>query len=137
MIIGAVDTAVGIIGSLTQHPKDPERRAMADSLYQQAINGNAEALRHLDCLSGSQTYAAEYNALQPPGCGFATESTRAYARGLLAKAKAQLGAGDVIRNDVNPALRTAGLQIVPTFDLSFWLLAGAALVGGYLLIRKA
>lgn len=135
----AVGSVTGWVGGLFGHPEDNQRRATADALYQRAVAGDASALRQLKCLGGDQAYNAEFNA-GAAGCGFATQATRSYAASLAVKAEAVLAgnqvAGDAVTGYVQPALSAAGYSIVPTPTGTTFLLVAAALVGGYLLLRK-
>lgn len=154
-IIGGLQTAGSIIDTIggifgAGHPQDAERRQQADALYARALAGDVSAEHQLDCLSGSQKYAVEFGATQPPGCGFATESTRQYARSLLTQLAARRtvagAAGDVasgatqvgLNADPGTYLSTVSGNIGGALGiggLPSWVIWGGVAVLGYLILK--
>jgi hypothetical protein len=135
-------TAANILG-LGGNPKDPERFARADAMYQRGLQGDPVAEIWLECWSGNQAAVAKMQAAglwnpSDTACGFATDKAKAYAAQKLAELKArrlagQVGTGLIQQSDI-PA------RVVGTVTGAFrnpWVWAGlAAAVGGVVLLSR-
>lgn len=93
-VLGVVTTVANAASGLLSNPQDAQRKQEADRLFGLAVNGDHVAEVKLRCLSGDQSVRQEaigLNLLSPAEvarnqeCGFATDSARAYARGLVAQ----------------------------------------------------